>query len=226
MKTRLFVLTVLVSLVVPVAAGGRSAAYGVAIRGATVNRDRSVTVIWSFENPSVFNSSITVDGHIVRGSSDRATAFRTAPLPGGWHAITVEAHEMFETYTPVGSACEVTGGHWVCARTWRNSIRVRVTYEPNRRCTVPRVVGLRLGIAKSRIRGASCSLGTVKRVHSKRRAGTVLVQRPKPKKRLLEGAAISLVVSDGRPGPGARASGATRSDRRTPVSTANGTARE
>ena len=128
MKPRLVILTVLAALAVLVAAGGSSAAYGVAIRGATVNVDRSVTITWSLEYADVFNSSVAVDGAIVRSGSDRAIAFRTVPLPGGWHTITVEAHEFFETYSSVGSLCQVSGGHYVCVRSWRSSMRVSVPY--------------------------------------------------------------------------------------------------
>ena len=205
MKRRLFILTVLAALVAPVAASGSNTAYGVAIRGATVNLDLSVTITWSLEYADVFNSSVAVDGAIVRSGSDRATAFRTAPLPGGWHTITIEAHEFFETYSPVGSSCQVSGGHFVCARSWRSSTSVSVPYVTRTYCVVPRVVGLQLKVAMARIRDARCSLGAVKRVHSKQRAGTVLRQRPMAKRDQLEkGAAISFVVSNGRPRAAAR----------------------
>lgn len=200
MERRLCMLTVLVALAVPVAASGSGANYGVAIRSATVNRDRSITIEWSLENANVLNSWIAVDGYSVRSWSDRATRFTTGPLPGGWHTITIEVREMFETYAPRGgSSCEVSGGHWLCVQSWRNSTSVSVPYETKAYCVVPLVVGLQLSVAKAQIGDARCSLGAVKRVHSERRAGTVLVQRPKTKKRLPNSTPISLVVSNGHP---------------------------
>jgi PASTA domain len=199
MKRRVLILTVLVLLAAPVAASGGSSAYGVAIRGATVNLDRSVTITWSLEYADVLNSSVAVDGAIVRSGSDRAITFTTGPLSGGWHTITIEAHEFFETYSPVGSLCQVSGGHYVCARSWRSSTSVSVPYVTRTYCVVPRVVGLQLKVAMAQIRDAKCSLGAIKRVHSKQRAGTVLRQQPTATRDQLEtGAAISFVVSNGR----------------------------
>ena len=107
--------------------------------------------------------------------------------------------QIFETYSPEGPGCEVSGGHWVCARNWRSSMRVSVPYVTEPPCVVPRLVGLQLKVAKARIRDAGCSLGAVKRVHSKQRAGTVLRQQPTATiGQLQDGAAISLVVSNGR----------------------------
>src|SRR5262245_54148851 len=85
------ILMVLVMLVVPVAAEGRSTAYGLTIRGATVNRDHSVTIDWALENANVSNASIAVDGYTVASWSfgDRSTSFRTRPLSGGWHTISI-----------------------------------------------------------------------------------------------------------------------------------------
>jgi hypothetical protein len=168
----------------------------VALRGATVNRDHSVTIAWVLESASVSNDSITVDGLIVRSGSDRATTFTTRPLSGGWHTITVGVREFFETYAPSGSSCAVSGGHYVCARDWRTSTRVNVPREAS--CVVPRVVGLQLSVAKARITSARCSMGTVVRVHSKLEAGTVLSQRPtKATQEFPDSTAIRLVVSIG-----------------------------
>ncbi len=196
MKGRIVILTVLVALVVPAAASGRSAAYGVAIHAAIVNPDGSVTLTWSLEDANVFNSSITVDMTVVTSGSDRATGFRTAPLSRGWHTITVEVRELFEAYSPEGSGCVVSGGHYVCYRSWHSSTRVSVASPTEPPCVVPRIVGLQLKAAKARIRAASCSLDAVKRVRSKRRSGTVLHQQPKATTgELATGAAISLVVA-------------------------------
>jgi hypothetical protein len=185
---RIIILAALAALVVPASASARSASYGVAIRAAIVNPDRSVTIIWSFENANVYNAWVAVDGSTVRGGSDRATAFRTAPLSAGWHTIAIEAHEIFEAYSPLGQGCEASGGHWVCARIWHSSTSLIVQDGTQPRCAVPSLIGLPLKIAKARIKVAGCSLDSVKYVQSKRPAGTVLSQ-------FRRGAAISLVVS-------------------------------
>jgi hypothetical protein len=197
MKMQSLIFTALVALVVPAAASSGGMAYGVHIRGATVNRDRSVTIAWELERADVFNSWIAIDGSVVRTGSDRATLFTTRPLSRGSHTITIEVHEMFETYTPPGgAACRVSGGHWLCAQSWRSSSSVSVPYVANS-CLVPRLVGLRLRAARTAIEDARCSLGSLKRVHSKRPAGTVLGQRLEPKRRLPEGTTIGLVISKG-----------------------------
>lgn len=196
MQRQLFILAVLAALIVPFAANAQRGAYGVEIRNATVNRDRSVTIAWALEGANVSNDSIVVDGATVRSASDGATTFTTRPLSGGWHTITINVREFFESYTPSDSSCLVSGGHYVCARNWRGSMRVNVPLEA--RCVLPRVVGLQLAEAKARITNARCTMGALERVHSKRQAGTVLAQHPtKGKRQLPDATAIRLVVSIG-----------------------------
>jgi hypothetical protein len=190
---RIAALAAVASLVVPAAAGGTTGAYGVAIRDAIVNPDHTNTMAWSLEGPNVFNAWIAVDGFTVRGASDRATAFRTPPVSAGWHTITIEAHEFFETYTREGSGCRESGSHWVCLRIWRASRSVSVQDAGGRRCSTLRVVGLQLKVAQARIKGARCSLDSVEFVPSGRAAGIVLSQ-------LRKGTALSLIVSERRSG--------------------------
>lgn len=197
MGRKLFVVAVMVALILPASVSALRSAYGVAIQGATVNGDHSVTITWRFESANVFNNSVVVDGFVIRRGSDRATIFTTGPLSAGSHAITIAAREIFETYTGTGPSCMVSGGHYVCTRTWSGSIRVTVPYDTV--CVVPGVVGLRLADAKTRIGNARCSMGAIQRVHSKRPAGTVLAQRPTESRRQLSRAtAIVLVVSIGQ----------------------------
>lgn len=194
MKRQMFMVALLVALIAPVVAGAHRSAYGVAIRGASVNGDHSVTIAWELESANVFDQSLTVDGSVVRGGSDRVTIFTTKPLSGGSHTITIEARELFETYTSSDASCVVSGGHYVCARQWRSSTSVTVPFD--RDCVVPGVVGLRLSVAKARIAKTRCSLGAVERVHSVRPAGTVVSQRPQATRRqLADGTAIRLAVS-------------------------------
>ncbi len=129
MKRPISCVAMLVALLAPTVADARDSAYGVAIRGASVNGDHSVTIAWQLESANVFNQSLAVDGSVVRSGSDRATSFTTRPLSEGSHTITIEVRELFETYTRSDSSCVVSGGHWVCARNWRDSMTVSVPYE-------------------------------------------------------------------------------------------------
>lgn len=64
---------------------------------------------------------------------------------------------------------------------------------PPVRCVVPRVVGLRLSVARARIGRANCRVGSVRRARS-RRAGKVLSQSPRAGSRRPRGAKVNLVV--------------------------------
>ena len=196
MKRQIFCVAMLAAFLAPNVAGAHDSAYGVAIRGASVNGDHSVTIAWVLESANVFNQSLAVDGSVVRSGSDRVTIFTTRPLSVGSHTITIEVRQLFETYTRSDASCVESGGHWVCARNWRNSMIVSVPDEMD--CVVPRVVGLRLVVAKARITRTKCSMGAVQRIHSKRPAGTVLSQQPTETGRQLpKDTAIRLVVSIG-----------------------------
>ena len=61
------------------------------------------------------------------------------------------------------------------------------------RCRVPRVIGLRLGAAKTRIRRARCSVGRIRRARS-RRVGRVIGQSPRPGEVKPRGFPVKLVV--------------------------------
>jgi GH25 family lysozyme M1 (1,4-beta-N-acetylmuramidase) len=60
-------------------------------------------------------------------------------------------------------------------------------------CRVPRVIGMRLANARTRIRRAHCSAGRVRHVRSKR-VGRVLGQKPRAGSRRARGARVSLLV--------------------------------
>jgi hypothetical protein len=197
MERQIFCVAMLVAFLAPNVAGARDSAYGVAIRGASVNGDHSVTIAWELESANVFNHSLVVDGYVVRSGADRATIFTTRPLSVGSHTITIEVRELFETYAGSGPSCVESGGHYVCARSWRNSMIVNIPYEMG--CVVPRVVGLQLAVAKARITRTECSIGAVRRIHSKRPAGTIVGQQPTGTGRQLPNdTAVRLDVSIGR----------------------------
>jgi len=61
------------------------------------------------------------------------------------------------------------------------------------RCHVPRAIGLKLAKAKTKIRRAHCSVGTVRRAHS-RRIGRVIGQSPRPGAVKRRGFPVKLVV--------------------------------
>jgi beta-lactam-binding protein with PASTA domain len=67
---------------------------------------------------------------------------------------------------------------------------------PRVRCAVPRVVGLRLARAKQRIRTRHCSVGRVTRAHSRKRAGRVIAQTPRPGAIKRRGYPVRLVVAE------------------------------
>jgi beta-lactam-binding protein with PASTA domain len=60
---------------------------------------------------------------------------------------------------------------------------------------VPRVIGLRLGLAKTRIRRARCSVGRIRRVRTRRSLrGRVVGQSPRPGAIRRRGFPVKLVV--------------------------------
>jgi hypothetical protein len=61
------------------------------------------------------------------------------------------------------------------------------------RCVVPRVIGMRLRQARTRITARHCSVGRIRRARS-RRVGRVIAQTPRSGKRLTRGARVNLVV--------------------------------
>jgi uncharacterized repeat protein (TIGR01451 family) len=72
------------------------------------------------------------------------------------------------------------------------------TFNKIVRCKVPKVVGLTLKKARTRIVRAHCRVGKItKRVSSRRKKGKVLAQKPKPGKVLAAGAKVKLVVGKG-----------------------------
>jgi glucose/arabinose dehydrogenase len=70
--------------------------------------------------------------------------------------------------------------------------------RPVVRCRVPRVVGLRLATARSRIRRAHCRVGRVRQQRSSRARGRVVAQSPRPGARRARGSRVHLTVSRGR----------------------------
>jgi dipeptidyl aminopeptidase/acylaminoacyl peptidase len=74
----------------------------------------------------------------------------------------------------------------------------RLAYSWLTACIVPQVAGKKLQAARSRIRGASCSVGQVRFTASARPRGIVLLQRPQARAERRIGTTVNLVVSSGR----------------------------
>lgn len=66
------------------------------------------------------------------------------------------------------------------------------------RCTVPRVIGATLAVARAALLASNCVVGTVSRRYSRFNKGRVIAQNPKPRTRLAHGGRVTLVVSNGR----------------------------
>jgi hypothetical protein len=66
---------------------------------------------------------------------------------------------------------------------------------PTTRCIVPKVIGMRLAVARSRIGRANCRVGSVRRVRTKaRKRGKVVAQSPRAGSVKDRGSKVNLVV--------------------------------
>jgi len=70
--------------------------------------------------------------------------------------------------------------------------------KPPVRCRVPKVVGLKLAAARSRIRRANCRVGRVRYIRSARARGRVVRQSPRAGARRARGTRVHLTLSRGR----------------------------
>jgi beta-lactam-binding protein with PASTA domain len=66
---------------------------------------------------------------------------------------------------------------------------------PTVRCVVPKVIGMRLAVARSRIGRANCRVGSVRRVRTKaKKRGKVVAQSPRAGSVRDRGSKVNLVV--------------------------------
>jgi PASTA domain len=66
---------------------------------------------------------------------------------------------------------------------------------PPIRCVVPKVIGMRLAVARKRLGRANCRVGTVRRARAKpKKAGKVISQSPRPRSVRARNARVNLVV--------------------------------
>jgi beta-lactam-binding protein with PASTA domain len=69
-----------------------------------------------------------------------------------------------------------------------------VAARPVVQCRVPRVIGLRLPRARTRIRRANCRIGRIRRVRTRPRlVGRIVAQSPRAGRRRARGAKMTLV---------------------------------
>jgi hypothetical protein len=92
--------------------------------------------------------------------------------------------------------CSGTGA-CVLSMTVNHSVTAKFV-QPAAPCVVPRVVGMTVGKARSKIARSHCAVGSVTRKTSTAsKKGKVLSQTPRPGKRLKHGARVSLAVGKG-----------------------------
>ncbi len=91
-----------------------------------------------------------------------------------------------------GAGCSGIG---VCEVAMSSFRLVTATFDA---CGVPRLTGMRLAAAKRALRNNHCSLGRVKKAHSRKKKGIVLRQHVAAGKTLAPGSRVNVVVSKGR----------------------------
>jgi uncharacterized repeat protein (TIGR01451 family) len=119
----------------------------------------------------------------------------TAQFSNGTSVTLTAAASPGSRFTGWFGECSGTG---TCVLTMSIDHTVSATFAKRPRCRVPKVVGLKLTKAKTKIRSAHCSVGKIaKKFSSRKKKGVVLSQKPKPGKTLLGGSKVSLTVGKG-----------------------------
>jgi hypothetical protein len=109
----------------------------------------------------------------------------------GEETHTVDRDDLGSSLVVVVTATNGAGSATAASAPSRRATRRPV-------CVVPRVLGKRLAAARRSIRAAHCSLGRVRRTSSRKSAGRVIAQSPRPGLRKPAGTKVKLVVSKGR----------------------------
>jgi hypothetical protein len=120
--------------------------------------------------------------------------------PGAQASLSDEiaSLESFTTYYVRMRAENATGPGIGAIHAFTTLDTVPPPNPPPRRCLVPRVVGRKLAVARTRIRKARCRVGRIRRTRSRRPTGTVLSQIPRAGVRVRLQTRVRLVVSRGR----------------------------
>jgi hypothetical protein len=109
-------------------------------------------------------------------------------------------HVTFEGWS--GGGCSGTGP---CTLTMNSATTVTADFKTTggppvvKQCVVPKLKGKTLKSAKRSLKSRHCRLGKVKKAFSSKvKKGRVISQKPKPGKRLRNGAKVNLVLSKGK----------------------------
>lgn len=129
-------------------------------------------------------------------NSDPLTAVLTRPTSNG--TVVLSANGAFG-YIPRAGFTGTDTFDYVASDGEGTSAEATATINvvaPVVQCVVPRVVGLRLAAARTRIRAANCAVGRTRYARSRKvgRVGRVLSQTPRPGTRLPRGTKVNLVV--------------------------------
>jgi photosystem II stability/assembly factor-like uncharacterized protein len=135
-------------------------------------------------------------------AGEQGTILRVVPLPQpqggpGSDSGSIDSGSI-DSGSDGGSASPLTSEPTTGGTQSTGSGGVLGDKKASPRCKVPRVVRKRLAIAKRSLRRANCRVGRVVRVHSRRRAGTVIRQSLRPSATRPAGTRVKLVVSRGR----------------------------
>jgi uncharacterized repeat protein (TIGR01451 family) len=167
---------------------GTVAATGIALRDVLPSGNG---VNWSVD---AANSS--AGWSIVGLPPNQSAAYGAATLAGG---ASTHVHLVSTTTTSSCGSYPNTASYTAdYGLSGQASASVMVKCPPPVKCKVPKLVGLTLKKARARIRKAHCRLGKVTRKHSSlKKRGRVLSQRPKPGRRLNNGAKVNVVIGKG-----------------------------
>jgi hypothetical protein len=128
------------------------------------------------------------------------------PVPSGTAVTLNEQPDPGMVFAGWGGACRDHGTETSCTITATGDQTVSASFErpaapvpaPPQRCHVPRVLGLTLARAKTKLRADHCRVGHVGYAFSRKvRRGRVLAQSRRPGTKAVKGAAVRLTVSRG-----------------------------
>ena len=121
----------------------------------------------------------------------------TAVFPSG-RSVTVTTVDGYRArFAGWSGDCSGTAA---CVLTMTGDHAVQATFNklPAPACKVPRVLGLSLSKAKTRILKANCKTGKlVRKASTLKQKGRVIAQRPKPGTRLRNGGKVNLTLGKG-----------------------------
>jgi hypothetical protein len=99
------------------------------------------------------------------------------------------------TFKGWAGACSGTGA---CTLTLKKERSATASFALKPRCIVPKLKRTTLRTAKHRITRAHCGIGKITHRYSAVKKGQVISQRPRPAKRLPNGAKVNVTISKGR----------------------------